>query len=148
MTDKIDKTDITENNTEEQPDNKPTLELAVANDKGKWGEGFRGGKENINLKGRSKNVEKKSNKELRMSAMLQLTRMLRPHLGKAVMTAAKIVDNSESTDQNKLKAAAFLVGLYKDVLKECYDYRYDNDEGEKIQEDNTPVFSLKVINQD
>ena len=143
-----DKTDIVENNIEEQPDNKPTLELAVANDKGKWGEGFRGGKENINLKGRSKNVEKKSNKELRMSAMLQLTRMLRPHLGKAVMTAAKIVDNSESTDQNKLKAAAFLVGLYKDVLKECYDYRYDNDEGEKIQEDNTPVFSLKVINQD
>lgn len=144
-----DKTDITENNTEEQTDNKPTLELAVANEsKGKWGEGFRGGKENINLKGRSKNVEKKSNKELRMSAMLQLTRMLRPHLGKAVMTAAKIVDNSESTDQNKLKAAAFLVGLYKDVLKECYDYRYDNDEGEKIQEDNTPVFSLKVINQD
>lgn len=146
MTDKI---SITENNTEEQPDNKPTLELAVANEsKGKWGEGFRGGKDNINLKGRSKNVEKKSNKELRMSAMLQLTRMLRPHLGKAVMTAAKIVDNSESTDQNKLKAAAFLVGLYKDVLKECYDYRYDNDEGEKIQEDNTPVFSLKVINQD
>ena len=142
-------TDIVENNTEEQPDNKPTLELAVANEsKGDWGVGFRGGKENINLKGRSKNVEKKSNKELRMSAMLQLTRMLRPHLGKAVMTAAKIVDNSESTDQNKLKAAAFLVGLYKDVLKECYDYRYDNDEGEKIQEDNTPVFSLKVINQD
>lgn len=142
-------TDTTDNNTEDQPDNKPTLELAVANEsKGKWGEGFRGGKENINLKGRSKNVEKKSNKELRMSAMLQLTRMLRPHLGKAVMTAAKIVDNSESTDQNKLKAAAFLVGLYKDVLKECYDYRYDNDEGEKIQEDNTPVFSLKVINQD
>lgn len=143
-----DKTDTTENNTEEQPDNKPTLELAVANDKGKWGEGFRGGKENINLKGRSKNVEKKSNKELRMSAMLQLTRMLRPHLGKAVMTAAKIVDNSESTDQNKLKAAAFLVGLYKDVLRDAYDPKYDEEEGEKIQEDNTPVFSLKVINQD
>ena len=143
-----DKTDIVENNTEEQPDNKPTLELAVANDKGKWGEGFRGGKENINLKGRSKNVEKKSNKELRMSAMLQLTRMLRPHLGKAVMTAAKIVDNSESTDQNKLKAAAFLVGLYKDVLRDAYDPKYDEEEGEKIQEDNTPVFSLKVINQD
>lgn len=142
------KTDKTENNTEEQPDNKPTLELAVANDKGKWGEGFRGGKENINLKGRSKNVEKKSNKELRMSAMLQLTRMLRPHLGKAVMTAAKIVDNSESTDQNKLKAAAFLVGLYKDVLRDAYDPKYDEEEGEKIQEDNTPVFSLKVINQD
>ena len=143
-----DKTDTTENNTEEQPDNKPTLELAVANDKGKWGEGFRGGKENINLKGRSKNVEKKSNKELRMSAMLQLTRMLRPHLGKAVMTAARIVDNSESTDQNKLKAAAFLVGLYKDVLRDAYDPKYDEEEGEKIQEDNTPVFSLKVINQD
>ena len=143
-----DKTDKTENNTEEQPDNKPTLELAVANDKGKWGEGFRGGKDNINLKGRSKNVEKKSNKELRMSAMLQLTRMLRPHLGKAVMTAAKIVDNSESTDQNKLKAAAFLVGLYKDVLRDAYDPKYDEEEGEKIQEDNTPVFSLKVINQD
>ena len=145
MTDKI---GIVENNTEEQSDNKPTLELAVANDKGKWGEGFRGGKENINLKGRSKNVEKKSNKELRMSAMLQLTRMLRPHLGKAVMTAAKIVDNSESTDQNKLKAAAFLVGLYKDVLRDAYDPKYDEEEGEKIQEDNTPVFSLKVINQD
>ena len=144
-----DKTDTTENNTEEKPDNKPTLELAVANDsKGKWGEGFRGGKENINLKGRSKNVEKKSNKELRMSAMLQLTRMLRPHLGKAVMTAAKIVDNSESTDQNKLKAAAFLVVLYKDVLRDAYDPKYDEEEGEKIQEDNTPVFSLKVINQD
>ena len=143
--------DNVDNTIEDTPKDKPKLTLAEAKDISKdesWGKGFRGGKENINLKGRSKNVEKKSNKELRMSAMLQLTRMLRPHLGKAVMTAARIVDNNESSDQNKLKAAAFLVGLYKDVLKECYDYRYDNEDGEKIQEDNTPVFSLKVINQD
>ena len=112
-----------------------------------WGVGFNGGPEAINTKGRPKNVEKKNNKQLRMSAMLQLVRQLRPHLSKSVMAASRILDNPASKDADKLKAANFLVGMYKDALKDAYDARYDIEEGESInkQLDITPMFSLTVL---
>lgn len=110
-----------------------------------WGEGFKGGVQAINTKGRPKNIEKKNNKQLRMSAMLGLVRQLRPHIAKSIITASRILDSKDSADSSKLKAAALIIGIYKDTLKEAYDARYDTEDGEKIQNDITPMFSLTVL---
>lgn len=111
-----------------------------------WGKGFAGGVENINLKGR-KGMDKKSNKELRMSAMMSLVRMLKPHIGKSVMVASKIIDDPKASDSNKLAAARMMIALYRDTIRDAYDSKYDTEEGEKINkiEDNAPVFSMKMI---
>lgn len=116
----------------------------------KWGEGFRGGAAGINRNGRpktkvGKDGEKKSNKQLRLEAMMQFARLLRPHLAKAVGAAAKILGNEEASDQNKLKAAAFVATEYRSLIKDIYDLRYDEDDGEELQQKPGTVFSLKII---
>jgi hypothetical protein len=60
----------------------------------------------------------------------------------------KILDNKEANDQNKLRASALIISTYKDLVKELYDYKYDNEEAEEIQQKNAPVFSLKMITGD
>ena len=139
--DDLDKTDISDSSYYDPSSSFEQNKVKV------WGEGFNGGPMAINTKGRPKNIEKKNNKQLRMSAMLQLVRQLRPHLSKSVMAASRILDNPDSKDADKLKAANFLVGMYKDALKDAYDARYDIEEGESInkQLDITPMFSLTVL---
>lgn len=89
-----------------------------------------------------------TNRQLREKAFLELVRKFRPHVSKAVLAAVKIVDSPESADQNKLRASALLITTYKDLIKETYDYRYDEGENEAMQDDNQPIFSLKVVNGD
>ncbi len=92
--------------------------------------------------------EKPTNRVLRQKAFLEVVRKLRPITGKAVAEAARILNKQDAADQNKLKAAALLLGEYRTLLKELYDVRYDEDEGSPIQEENKPVLSLTVINGD
>lgn len=109
------------------------------------------GMKSANEAGRPKvlDKDKKSNKILRGEELLNLVRKLKPHLSRAVMTAAKILDDENSSESGKLRAAALIIATYKDLVKDVYDYRYDDDEGTAIQEtDNRPVFSLKVIGND
>lgn len=116
--------------------------------KGKWN----GPPGSINLAGRpkanatGKDTEKKSNKQLRMEAMMHLARMLRPHLAKSIQAAAKIIGNEEASDQNKLKAAVFITGLYKSLLEQAYHHNYDDDAGEELQQKPGAVFSMRVLN--
>jgi hypothetical protein len=110
--------------------------------------GWKGPVNAINLDGRPKREfpdKPKTNREVREQELLSLTRKLKPHLTKAVLETVKILDNSHSSDQNKLKAAAFLVGTYKDLIKETFDYRYDTEAAEEVQQQNAPVFSLRMI---
>jgi len=113
-----------------------------------FGEGFRGGVENINLKGRPHKLPqltKMSNRELRSKELMNLCRKLRPYQTKAVQAIVHILDDPAASDQNKLKAAVFISEFYKGLVKDLYDYRYDEEQGKEIQEDNAPVFSLKMI---
>lgn len=105
----------------------------------------------LNPSGRPKKIfdkEKRTNRELRSEEFMGLVRKFRPHLTKAIQAAVKILDNKEANDQNKLKASALIISTYKDLVKELYDYRYDEEEAEEIQEKNSPVFSLKIINNE
>lgn len=100
--------------------------------------GFRGGDHNINRKGRpvgKSQSKNKTNRELRQDEFLTLVRKFKPHLTKAVQAAVAILDNDKSSESGKLRASALIIQTYKDLLKDLYDYRYDEEEGNKIQEE-------------
>lgn len=111
--------------------------------------GWRGPAGSINTAGRPKrdpNAEKKTNRELRSEEFMSLVRRFRPHLSKAIKAAVEVIDNEKAADQNKLKASALIISTYRDLISQLYDYRYDDEEGEEVQENpKAPVFSLKMI---
>ena len=115
-----------------------------------WGANFRGGKEAINLNGRPKipQLSKMTNKQIRTKELLNLCRKVKPYQTKAIQAIVKILDDPESSDQSKIKAAVFITEFYKSLIKETFDYRYDEDHAKEVQEDNTPVFSLKMLNSE
>ena len=115
-----------------------------------WGANFKGGKEAINLNGRPRipQLSKMTNKQIRTKELLNLCRKVKPYQTKAIQAIVKILDDPESSDQNKIKAAVFITEFYKSLIKETFDYRYDEDHAKEVQEDNTPVFSLKMIDSE
>ena len=126
---------------------KEELEAALKKRKESWGEGFNGGPGAINVNGRPKvpQLSKLTNRQIREKELLNLCRKFKPHLTKAVKTFTDILENPDSSETNKLKAAVFITQFYKEIIKDTFDYRYDNDQGKDVQEDNKPVFSLKMI---
>lgn len=109
------------------------------------------GMPSLNPDGRPKvlDKDKKSNKTRRSESFLELVRKFRPHLSKAVMTAVTIMGDDKSSESGKLRASALIIQTYRELVKDLYDAKYDDEEAEAIQEtDNRPVFSLKVIGND
>lgn len=110
--------------------------------------GFRGGDAAINRAGRPKKdctEEKKTNRELRSTEFMHMVRKFKPHLSKAVKAAVDILDNDKASESGKLKASALIIATYKDLISQVFDYRYDDEEAEEIQQSNATVFSLKMI---
>ena len=102
-----------------------------------------------NPEGRRKliDAEKPTNRALRERAFLEMVRRFRPLQSKAIAAAVSILDNKESSENGKLRSAALIIQTYKELIKETYDYKYDDSEGTPMQEDNKPVFSLHMIPQ-
>lgn len=114
---------------------------------------FEPGDPRINRSGRPKldpNAlpQRKTNRKLREAALMELVRKFRPLQTKAIQAAVKILDDERGTEASKLKAAALIIGTYKDLIKEVYDYRYDLEDAEEInkEEEPKPKFSLKMVN--
>jgi hypothetical protein len=74
-----------------------------------------------------------------------MVRKFKPHLSKAVKAAVDILDNDKASESGKLKASALIIATYKDLISQVFDYRYDDEEAEEIQQSNATVFSLKMI---
>ena len=117
--------------------------------------GWRGPPGSINVAGRKKktdedrNKEKKSNRVLRQEELLSLVRKFKPLQTKAIQAASKILDNKESNDASKLRASALIISTYKELLKDLYDYRYDEEPADSVTEDPpAPKFSLKMLEDD
>lgn len=90
---------------------------------------------------RSKKLTKR---EVKNQELLSILRRIKPHLSDSIMTAAKIMKSETAMDANKLKAAVILLNAYKEIVTDVYDNDEDQDEPSK-QEDQTPVFSLKIV---
>lgn len=103
--------------------------------------------QNINRRGRPvKTGDKPTNRELRERELVMLLRKIRPHVADSIMEAAKIMKNNQAADQNKLKACTILLDAYRKLTLDLYDGEEPDEVGTEIQEQNTPVFSLKMIN--
>lgn len=101
---------------------------------------------NINNQGRIEKQTKPTAKQIKQKEFLSLLRKLKPLLAKSVNAASKIIDNPDSSEAAKLKAAALLMSTYKDLIKEVYDVDIipDGDSADEVQ-DSAPVFSLKML---
>jgi hypothetical protein len=108
--------------------------------------------ESGNLKGRPKSVnllEKPTNRELKERELVMLLRKIKPHVAEAIMQAAAIMKNEEASHQNQLKAATILLDNYRRLTLDMYDGEEQADEtGVEVQQQNAPIFSLKVVNED
>lgn len=87
----------------------------------------------INTSGRPKvDKEKKlTRREIKEKEFLALARKIKPHIADAIRESAKIMTSTNASDQNKLKASAFLFSVYKDLIGEVYEDVQDV-EGEEL----------------
>jgi len=99
---------------------------------------------NINVKGSIKPNREKSRREIKEQELLSLLRKIKPHIADSVMTASRIMKRDDAADANKLKSAALLIGLYKDLLKDAYEGGDEDGEGQEVQP-NQPMFSLTML---
>lgn len=111
--------------------------------------GWRGPENSINRAGRpkkSEQQEKKTNRQLRQDALLSLVRKFSGIQTKAIQAAVKVLDNEQANDASKLRAAALIIETHRALLKDLYDYRYDDEPADAISEDPpAPVFSLRLV---
>ncbi len=103
---------------------------------------------NPNGRPKKDTLEKKTNRQIREEELLALCRKFKPLQTKAIQAAVKIIDDKEANDANKLKAAALIIATYKQLLESTFDHRYDEDAAEEVQQNNAPIFSLKVIGEE
>lgn len=106
-----------------------------------------------NPAGRPKDIDriirKPTRRELRERELLMVLRKLRPHIAESIVTASNIMGNANAKDENKLKAAIVIVDNYRKLVLDLYDGKedpeLDNEEGQEIQQENGPQFSLKMV---
>lgn len=105
-----------------------------------------------NPKGRPKKSESfgdtLTNRQLKERELLMLLRKIKPHVAEAIMSAAKIMKDSSASHQSQLKAATVLLDHYRRLTLDLYDGSDPDEEGEEIQQQNAPVFSLRVLDSD
>lgn len=105
-----------------------------------------------NLAGRPKKetiFEKPTNRELKERELVMLLRKIKPHVAEAIMQAAGIMKNTEASHQNQLKAATILLDNYRRLTLDMYDGEdVADDTGLEVQQNNAPVFSLRVVNEE
>lgn len=105
---------------------------------------------NPNGRPRRDNIaDKPTNRELKERELVMLLRKVKPHVAEAIVQAANIMKNQEASHQNQLKAATILLDNYRRLTLDLYDGEDKADEaGVEVQQNNAPVFSLKMVNAD
>lgn len=116
---------------------------------------FKKGDPNINRTGRPtiaekllKDGEKTSRRALKDRELMILLRKMKPHLAQAILKAAAIMQNEEAKHVDQLKAATILLENYRRLVLDVYGGEDDQTEPEEVQQQNTPMFSLHVIDGD
>ena len=103
----------------------------------------------INRKGRIKKL--KNPRDIRNAELLNVLRKIKPHVSKAIVTAADIMQDARAPTASKLKAAQLLLANYRDLVLDLYDGEEPEEGIEEIQEQSTEpakVFSLRMLPDD
>jgi 2'-5' RNA ligase len=88
-------------------------------------------------------AQKLTNRELREKSLLSLARRFKPHATRALKTMVSLVEDPNTPPNVKYNASKFILEFSKELNKELYLDKYDDNEGQQIQEvESAPVFSL------
>ena len=89
----------------------------------------------------------KTNKDLRTEELENMLNKLKPGMGKAIRCATQIIEDNSASESGKLRASALVITTYKELIKELYSEKYDEDQGKELdsEDDKAPVFSLRMI---
>lgn len=101
---------------------------------------------NINRQGRIKKL--KNPRDIRNAELLNILRKVKPHVSKAIMTAADIMGDSRAPTASKLKAAQLLLANYRDLVLDLYDGDEPEDGVEEVQQESGHIFSLRVVDSE
>ena len=96
----------------------------------------------------SKAVKRPTNRQLKDRELLLLMRKIRPLVSDAVLAAAKVVRNEGASDSARLAASKMLLDTYRRLTLDLYADADPEEVGVEVQQQNTPVFSLRVIGED
>lgn len=115
--------------------------------------GFKDG--NVNRSGRPRaedlvNPKSVRESEIREQEFKAILRKLKPLNKKALAKLHVILDDEKATEATKMKAIAFVLGMYKDLMNEVY-LKKEDEEDKEVDKDElnpAPVFSLRMISTD
>ena len=93
-------------------------------------------------------LDRPTNRQLKDKELVMLLRKIKPMIADAIVTAADVMKNQEASHQNQLKAATILLDNYRRLVLDLYDGEDEAEAGVEIQQNNAPVFSLKMVNAD
>jgi hypothetical protein len=93
-------------------------------------------------------LDRPTNRQLKDKELVMLLRKIKPMIADAIITAADVMKNQEASHQNQLKAATILLDNYRRLVLDLYDGEDEAEAGVEIQQNNAPVFSLKMVNSD
>jgi hypothetical protein len=86
-----------------------------------------------------------TNKQLRARQLLLLTRKFKPNLAEALRTLNELIEAEKSAPVVRYSASKFLIETSKKLTTDIYKDKYDEEEGEEIEQDIAPVFSLTML---
>lgn len=87
----------------------------------------------------------KTNKQLRARQLLLLTRKFKPNLSEALKTLNELIEAKETAPAVRYNASKFMIETSKKLTESIYKDSYDEDEGEDIEQETAPVFSLTMV---
>ena len=104
---------------------------------------------NINAEGRIKPTKALTKREIKDRELLSLARKVKPLMAEAIGVSAKVMRDEKATHASQLKASALLLTIYQQLVRDIYEGKEEDEEGQSHQEiqEQKPLFSLTVVDK-
>lgn len=84
-------------------------------------------------------------RDMKERELLLLLRKMRPLVADAVGVAGKIIKDEAAKQDIQLRAATIIIDNYRRLSLDLYDGEDTDAEAQEVQQNNAPVFSLRMI---
>jgi len=102
---------------------------------------------NINAEGRIKPTKALTKREIKDRELLSLARKVKPLMAEAIGVSAKVMRDEKASHASQLKASALLLTIYQQLVRDIYEGKEEDEEGQSHQEiqEQKPIFSLTMV---